>query len=279
MRTDLACMECKTPVDVNGTEEFIDIFLQSKIREEMTFMLNSKKKIRLQDKINSLRKEKEYFEKLGCIYAFKFYDEQINSLSINRFAECTCGDMLFDDGENVSCTCGIKKCSKCKTDSTQSHKCDINILKSEEEIQKNSVGCPGCGIPTFKVDGCYQVMCPECNCVFDYNTGKIDKSGVHAPEIFKQVRQLELDFKMKPLDWKEINDSRVIDIFIKISELLTSALNKTSINEENRIAFLRGEIPKTLFEERTLTNYIIYYQKKKEAKILLLRARRYRKRA
>jgi len=271
-------MNCKFPV--LSAENFSEKFLDKKILKEKTFMLNSKKKISVQAKIEEILIERDYFSELGCKYSAKYYRDKINSLSISQFSECNCGCMRFDDGKRIKCKCGYIGCSMCGDfiECENGHTCDSMIVESVKEINANSRSCPGCGIRIFKREGCYQIMCSECGCVFNYNTGELDTGGIHAPEIYDRVRKLELDAKLKPLDWKSIHDSRIVYVFYKVSTLVAKSLNELSINEKNRISYLKGETCSTLYRENTFISYMIYYHKKKEAMLLLLEARNILKR-
>ena len=100
--------------------------------------------------------------------------------------------------ENGVCPiCGIETCKKCfeiiDTESASNHVCDENTLKSAKAIRKETKPCPKCAVPIFKIIGCDQMWCTNCNIGYSWNTGKIIKNNrIHNPHYFEALREGKL---------------------------------------------------------------------------------------
>jgi len=270
MKEDIVCMNCKFPCDNFS----IDLVLDKKLKQEEAFMLHSKKEVSLSKMKKALEEERYYFNGLNSPFSEHYYNKKIKSLEIKLFSNCeSCGGISFDDGSRIKCECGIDKCSKCKMIANKIHKCNDDIISSENEINKNTKSCPGCGIPIFKNEGCYQVMCPECKCVFDYSSGQIDTGMVHAPGIMTMIKKLEVESRLTPIKWKEFyRNSFMVEIYEELGKLLTTSINKININKTARHDFIKGKYDLDEYKKETSKNYVVYYYNLKKAKNLLKKA-------
>ena len=112
--------------------------------------------------------------------------------SVKKF-KCICdeiclGIMCYREGEEYTMTCGACKgtacvlCHEVLTGDVTDHICDPDAFATVEQIKNNSRACPGCGIGIHKIEGCSQMFCTNCNTVFDYNTGVIERGNdIHNP--------------------------------------------------------------------------------------------------
>jgi len=91
--------------------------------------------------------------------------------------------------------CGI--CSKwtCPTchevkglDKNTEHTCDPANVATAELIAKDTRNCPKCATPIFKIDGCDQMWCTQCQTGFSWRTGRIETT-VHNPHYFEWLRR------------------------------------------------------------------------------------------
>lgn len=102
--------------------------------------------------------------------------------------------------KNWKCSiCGYETCSKClevkpliKKDSKgicehnhEPHVCDPEKVKSIALIKKETVKCPSCATPIFKISGCDQMWCTSCNIAFNWRTGRKIKGIIHNPHYFE----------------------------------------------------------------------------------------------
>ncbi len=85
--------------------------------------------------------------------------------------------------------CGKKICKDCHVEkTTDDHVCDQQIKESLSAIKKDSKTCPSCGTNIFKISGCDQMWCTQCNTAFSWKTGKIMTEGIHNPHYFEWLR-------------------------------------------------------------------------------------------
>jgi hypothetical protein len=111
--------------------------------------------------------------------------------------KCPNSDCLGFLSSSLKCDlCKCWACSDCReikgytTDQKNNHVCDKNILESVKLLEKDSKPCPSCSALIFKINGCNQMFCTECNTAFDWVTLKIEKGVIHNPHFFEYQRQL-----------------------------------------------------------------------------------------
>src|SRR6478609_1438317 len=92
--------------------------------------------------------------------------------------------------------CGVcerKICKDCHCEKIESadgqHVCDEGIKLSISTMKRDSKPCPSCGSMIFRVSGCDQMWCTQCNTAFSWNTGRIHKGAVHNPHYFNWLAQ------------------------------------------------------------------------------------------
>jgi len=74
-----------------------------------------------------------------------------------------------------------------KEDTT--HICDPNTIATVRSMKKDCKACPECGTNIFKIEGCNQMFCTNCNTPFDWTTGrKIVHGAIHNPHYFEYLR-------------------------------------------------------------------------------------------
>lgn len=61
------------------------------------------------------------------------------------------------------------------------HNCKNEDVQSVRLIKKETRGCPSCGTPIFKISGCNQMFCVQCNVAFDWVSGRIATKNIHNP--------------------------------------------------------------------------------------------------
>ena len=68
------------------------------------------------------------------------------------------------------------------------HVCNEDSVKTMAMIKKDSKACPKCAQFIFKIDGCSQMYCVDCNTAFDWNTMKIVTGVIHNPHYYEFMR-------------------------------------------------------------------------------------------
>ncbi len=84
-------------------------------------------------------------------------------------------------------TCHTQLCDRCHAHkpTTGPHRCDPNDVLSAREIMSSTRQCPKCFVPIWKINGCNQIFCTACHCIFDWETGKEDNGFAHNPHYFE----------------------------------------------------------------------------------------------
>lgn len=102
--------------------------------------------------------------------------------------------------------CETWTCSDCRVnvgslENKEAHVCNKDDLETAKLLKKDSKPCPKCGIIIFKISGCDQMYCTQCNTPFSWNTGEIVVRGhIHNPHYFEYVRNNNGVVQRNPLD-------------------------------------------------------------------------------
>jgi len=89
--------------------------------------------------------------------------------------------------------CNHYTCSKCHsvkgTEDECDHTCDPNDVSTAELLNKDTKPCPRCGMGIFRIYGCDQMFCTQCNTAFSWKTGEIETRNIHNPHYFDWARR------------------------------------------------------------------------------------------
>ena len=82
--------------------------------------------------------------------------------------------------------CNRVTCLSCNIDKTgqENHTCKEEDKLQWEEIRKNTKPCPSCRVRIFKIVGCDQMWCTNCNTPFSWNRGTVETGPVHNPHYY-----------------------------------------------------------------------------------------------
>jgi len=84
-------------------------------------------------------------------------------------------------------------CSECREIKGQErdaeHTCNPEILESVRVMNQDSKPCPNCASLIYKIEGCSQMFCTECNTAFNWNTLRIETGAIHNPHYFEWQRR------------------------------------------------------------------------------------------
>ncbi|MDB4769399.1 hypothetical protein OAG24_00390 [bacterium] len=90
---------------------------------------------------------------------------------------------------SYSCVkCEVKICKKCRVIKAEKHKCNSEDIETVKLLKSDTKGCPKCARPIFKISGCDQMYCVECQTAFSWNTGTIETGLVHNPHYYQYMR-------------------------------------------------------------------------------------------
>lgn len=88
--------------------------------------------------------------------------------------------------------CGTVVCTRCHAVEAEGHVCDPGAVETVRALKRETKPCPRCHVPIYKSSGCYQMFCTQCQCVFDWGSGREIKTGVvHNPHYFDWLRTRE----------------------------------------------------------------------------------------
>lgn len=89
--------------------------------------------------------------------------------------------------------CNVWGCSKCFEiigyNKDDPHTCTDENLKTAEMLKKETKNCPGCASAIYKISGCDQMFCTQCNIAFSWKTGEIESGVIHNPHFYEWQRQ------------------------------------------------------------------------------------------
>ena len=92
----------------------------------------------------------------------------------------------FVDSKGDCPVCQKTTCLHCnvtKVDDT--HVCSPSDLDTWKDLKKNTRPCPNCNTRIFKISGCDQMFCIQCNTAFSWTRGTIEHGAIHNPHYFE----------------------------------------------------------------------------------------------
>lgn len=75
------------------------------------------------------------------------------------------------------------------------HVCDPKTVETIKLLRKDSKNCPTCKSVIFKIDGCDQMFCTQCNTAFSWRTGEVTKGRIHNPHYYEYLRRTGNDVR------------------------------------------------------------------------------------
>lgn len=175
----------------------------SKIPETIQYAENFSKLEKLTNEKSNIKKEiKELFAQLNVLkQKVRVIDRTMHNIKYNTddkerkkfIMPCQHNDCKGYLSTQYKCgLCELYTCPDCLEvigpNKTDHHVCNLDSVKSAEEIKKTTKPCPNCGERIFKISGCDQMWCTECKIAFSWNTGAIETNKIHNPHYFEYVR-------------------------------------------------------------------------------------------
>ena len=117
-------------------------------------------------------------------------DPSDNSVRRRKALRACPGDTCrgFLDEDWMCGMCNMEVCASCRAPITGAHTCNKDDVASAKAIDKETRGCPKCATAIFKIDGCDQMWCTQCQTAFSWRTGAIE-THVHNPHFFEWMRR------------------------------------------------------------------------------------------
>ena len=200
--------------------------------------------------------------------------------------------------------CGL--CSKwtCPTcnvvkgcDRNAPHECNPDDVASAALIRHDTRQCPNCSMGIFRIEGCSQMWCTQCNTAFCWNTGRI-QTNIHNPHYFEWLRRTggNVNIARNPLDiicGRELNHQfmRTLRNSMKLTrctdddmkkimilaqslthmiyvDLLTFRVDNVQNNQPLRIQYMRNQITEEKFKAQLQKSDKKYHKQREISEIL-----------
>ncbi len=88
--------------------------------------------------------------------------------------------------------CNIWVCPDCHEvkgeEREAAHTCKPELLETVRMLAADTKPCPKCAALIFKIDGCDQMWCTQCQTAFSWRTGRIETANVHNPHFYQWQR-------------------------------------------------------------------------------------------
>ena len=68
------------------------------------------------------------------------------------------------------------------------HVCNPDDVATATLLAQDTKPCPGCSTGIFKIQGCDQMFCTQCQTAFSWTTGVIETRHIHNPHYFEAMR-------------------------------------------------------------------------------------------
>ena len=129
--------------------------------------------------------------------------------------------------------CGICEkwtCPNChilkETDREREHECNPDDILTASLINNDTKSCPTCGTGIFKIDGCDQMFCTQCNTSFSWRTGRIETNHIHNPHYFEWLRRNGNEGELNNNENIPCRELTIDNYFLRV---ITNILNSTRI--------------------------------------------------
>lgn len=84
--------------------------------------------------------------------------------------------------------CEATVCCKChEIRNPENHTCDPDTVKTVEMIRADTRNCPKCKVLIYKIAGCDQMFCVQCQTAFSWKTGEVVLGAIHNPHYFEWI--------------------------------------------------------------------------------------------
>ena len=221
------CMKCKMQWEPEFVVAAVNkVYYNGEFKENRKLMLTTLEKSRLPDTQNDAKVfllQEQLDEKVAMIKCqikdlklqIKVKEQEIILAHSEFLKEKKTGRKVFIMKCQSDCKgflsssykcdlCNKHTCSKCfevvdtdpevydpqaaATDAT-GHVCKPENVETVSLMKKETKACPGCSVRIYKIDGCNQMWCVECNTAFDWVSGKIVNGTIHNPHYYDYLKK------------------------------------------------------------------------------------------
>lgn len=88
--------------------------------------------------------------------------------------------------------CDVRVCPQCHEikNEDQEHTCKPENVETAKLLAKDTRACPKCASMIFKIDGCDQMYCTQCQTAFSWRTGQVETGRIHNPHYYDYLRRV-----------------------------------------------------------------------------------------
>jgi hypothetical protein len=102
-----------------------------------------------------------------------------------------CGDEACKGFLSTQWKCGLcskRTCSQCHVLKGDDHECKADDVETAKLLSADTTPCPSCATPIYKISGCDQMWCTQCNTAFSWTTRLVERGPIHNPHYFEYMR-------------------------------------------------------------------------------------------
>lgn len=185
----------KTFIDKIYRNHLKNVFLdreKSRIPETLSIIQQEAEKLKLLTELNM-----EYTNLQNQIHELQISMQRIQSTNVTTTSQtnflCKCPNNnckgMIESRTRKCVLCMSIICKDCREILSEEHECNLDTVKTVELLQKDTKGCPKCATQIFKISGCDQMWCTQCQVAFSWKTGREETGTVHNPHYYQFIRQ------------------------------------------------------------------------------------------
>ena len=149
---------------------------------------------------------------------------------------------------------------------THLHTCKPENVETAKLLAKDTKPCPKCATPIFKIEGCDQMFCTQCQTPFSWKTGRVENGVIHNPHYFEWLRrngneernllevrcgrEIDNDFISRIVNVSSLQVSTICRniVHIRRVELPKYVINVVNDNQDLRVNYLTQKITEEKFK-------------------------------
>lgn len=205
---------------------------------------------------------------------------------------------FIEVGTHMCTLCKTKICEKChvvdnvvvgatKTLKKIAHVCKKEDVETAKMVLADTKPCPTCSSRIFKILGCDQMFCTQCQTAFSWNTGNIETGVIHNPHYYELMRKLgnnrrvagdvpcggltDVRDLMYYSDLSRDAQNLVLNIHRRCAEISTYIRNRNRevLNHEKiRVHYLMGHLTPDQFRDAVYERSCLIEKRREELQIL-----------
>ena len=168
--------------------------IKSRDERDLKIKENNQKIRELEDKIKEIEKSNRKIDREFNIANNNYYNTKNQKKERAEFIQkCPVDNCNGFLSTAWKCKlCNNYTCSKCMEvkglDNNCEHTCNKDTIASVKLLRSDSKPCPKCRAMIYKISGCDQMWCTQCQVAFSWNTGLVVNGVIHNPHYYEWTR-------------------------------------------------------------------------------------------